>query len=64
MSKRLLFDEIRIALSVSFMLSHKEGRQVRKTLDSRRFRDRLRRAVHGAFKGFETLQPVQIRITR
>jgi hypothetical protein len=64
MRNPVLIEEIRLEFFVSRDLPEEQALAVHQTLDSKLFRTRLGRAVRAMVQEFESLQPVQIRITR
>ena len=56
MRRRVVLDVLRITLTIRSDLDAKEANAIRRTLDGRRFNDRLRTTVRGAFRAFPTLR--------
>jgi hypothetical protein len=63
MRKRVVFDVLRITMAVPLGIDAKEATTVRRTLDGRRFKERLRKSVKAAFGGFPTLRQVRFHIS-
>jgi hypothetical protein len=63
MRRRVVLDVLRITMTIRSDVDAKEANAIRRTLDGRRFNDRLRKTVRGAFRAFPTLRPVRIDIS-
>jgi hypothetical protein len=63
MRRRVVFDVLRITVTIRSDLDAKEANAIRRTLDGRSFNSRLRKSVRGAFRAFPMLRPVQIDIS-
>jgi hypothetical protein len=63
MRRRVVLDVFRITLTIRSDLNAKEANAIRRTLDSRRFNDRLKTTVRTAFRAFPTLRSVRFDIS-
>ena len=64
MGKMILIDEFHVTVLVSTTLPNASGASVVRTLRSKRFQTRLRRAVGNVFRSYTSLQPVRIKLSR
>jgi hypothetical protein len=63
MRKRVVFDVLRITLAVRPGIDVKEAAAIRRTLDGRSFKERLKKSVKAAFGGFPTLRQIRFHIS-
>jgi hypothetical protein len=63
MRKKVVFDVLRITMAVPSDIEVKEATAIRRTLDGRSFKERLKKSVRAAFGGFPTLRPVRFHIS-
>jgi hypothetical protein len=63
MAKQVQFDELRLVLLVPADLEEAACEAIRRTLESKPFRDLLRRAIRQVFQRYPELAPVRVRIS-
>lgn len=64
MAKSVVIDEIHVTIHVADNLPNKPTREVRQTLNTRAFTNRLRKAIRKVIKDFPELAPVTVSIAR
>ena len=64
MPKRVLIEEFHVSVYVPSSLPDAQCTAIRRTLDSKRFRADLKRAVQGVVRQHPSLGRVHVRITR